>query len=70
MRNEEQDVDEEGQQRDEKGGEGKDEQCKEIARRVRRRVKVGSDSKAEADEGHEGGDGMDDEDGREGMARG
>lgn len=34
------------------------------------RVEVGGDGEGEADERHEGGDGVDDEDGGEGMARG
>lgn len=68
MGNEEQNVDEEGEEGDKEGGEGKDEQGEEIARRVGGRVEVGGDGEAKANERHKGGDGVDDEDGGQGMA--
>jgi len=68
MRDEEQNVDEEGEESDEEGGKGEDEQRQEIARRVGGGVKVGGDGEAEANERHEGSDRVDDEDGRQGMA--
>ena len=69
MRNEEQDVDEESQQRDQKRGEGEDEQREQVARRVGGRVEVRSDGESEADQCHESRNGVHDKDGREGMAR-
>jgi hypothetical protein len=48
MRNEEQNVDEESQQRDQECGKGEDQQCEQVARRVGRRVEMGSDGESEA----------------------
>ena len=59
---EEQNVDEEGQQRDQKRGKGKDEECKQITRRVGGRVEVSSDGESEAYQRHEGGNGVHNED--------
>jgi hypothetical protein len=69
VRHEEQDVDQERQQRDQKRGEGEDEQRKQVTRRMGGRVEVRGDGESKADQRHEGRDGVHDEDGREGMAR-
>lgn len=69
VRYEEQDVDEEGQQRNQKSGEGKDEQRKQVAWRVGGRVEVSGDGEPKADQRHEGCDGVHNKDRGEGVAR-
>lgn len=70
MRNEQQNVNQEGQQRDEQCRKREDEQGEKVARRVGGRVEVGSDGETEAYQRHESCDGVHDEDGRKRMALG
>jgi hypothetical protein len=65
---EEQDIDEEGQKRHQKRGEGKDKQREQVPWRMGGRVEVGSNSESKADQRHESGNGVHDKNGREGMA--
>jgi len=65
VRNEQQNIDQESQESNQQGGESQNEKSQQIARRVGGRVEVSGHSQAEANEGQESCDGMDDEDGRE-----
>lgn len=65
---EEQDVDEEGEQSNDHGGDGEDQQAEQEARGAGGRVEVRGDGQSEADEDEKGGDGVHDEDAGEGMA--
>lgn len=69
MRNEKQDIDQEGEESDEESREGKDEEGEEVSRRMARAMEVSGHCKAEADQGEEGGDGVNDEDGRKAVPR-
>lgn len=69
MRDEQQDIDEEGQQRCEEGKDADDEDEEEVADGVRRGVEVGGKGQDQHDQGQEGGNGVEDEDGRQGRAR-
>lgn len=69
MRDEKEDVDEEGQEGDQQGGEEKDQQAEEIPGGVGGGVKMGGGGEGQADQITESGDGVDDEEGRQGVPR-
>lgn len=68
MRDKQQDIDEESEEGDQEGREQEDQQGQEISRRMRRAMEVSGGSQAQANEGEKGGNGMDDQNGRERFA--
>lgn len=62
MRDEEKDIDKEGEKSDEEGRESKDEEGEEVSRRMAWAMEVGGHSEAEAYQSEKGGDGVNNED--------